>query len=148
MASYWTVGARNLKFLFENGARMTASNDGGIPPCTPAMIQHEINLLHLFLSRAPVKDMFTGADVIRLSTIHGAACLGIEADFGSIEPGKVADLAILDKDPFENHRVAGRRVAALFMDGRLVINNCRVRASSVNKIFDESHPLGIKAKPC
>jgi imidazolonepropionase-like amidohydrolase len=111
---------------------MTTSNDGGVPPCTPAMMQHEIDLLHLFLNRASSKKMFTGADAVRLSTINGALCLGLEADFGSIEPGKVADLAILDGDPFEDHRVVGRRVAALFKDGRLTINNCRLQVSPTN----------------
>ena len=32
--------------------------------------------------------------------------------------------AIVDGDPFEDVTVIGKTVDALFMDGRLVINNC------------------------
>jgi imidazolonepropionase-like amidohydrolase len=50
--------------------------------------------------------------------------MGIDNKFGSIQTGKVADLAIVDGDPFEDISVIGKPVDALFMDGRLVINNC------------------------
>lgn len=113
--------------LFESGARMTTSNDGGIPPCTLAMIQHEIDLFDLFLNNASGKVLFSGADAVRMATLNGAQCLGLEADFGTIETGKVADLVIVDGDPFEDRRIVGSRAAALFMEGRLVINNCRLQ---------------------
>jgi imidazolonepropionase-like amidohydrolase len=125
-ASYCTIGARNFKRLFLNGARMTTSNDGGVPPCTPAMMQHEVNLFNLFLNQGADEKIFSGADAVKMATIIGAMCLGVEDDFGSIETGKVADLVILDGDPFEDHRVVGSRVAALFKDGRLIINNCKL----------------------
>jgi len=37
--------------------------------------------------------------VLRSATIVGAAAIGHEHDFGSLEPGKLADLQVLDKDP-------------------------------------------------
>ena len=103
---------------------MTTSNDGGVPPCTVAMMQHEINLFDLFLNQDSCRNIFSGVDAVRMATINGAACLGLEDDFGTVETGKVADLVILDGDPFEDHSVVGSRVAALFKDGRLMINNC------------------------
>lgn len=108
---------------------MTTSNDGGVPPCTLAMMQHEINLFDLFLNKASAKDVFNGADAVRMATLNGAECLGLEDDFGTIEIGKIADLVIVDGDPFEDHRVVGGRVAALFKDGKLVINNCKLQVS-------------------
>jgi imidazolonepropionase-like amidohydrolase len=48
----------------------------------------------------------------------------VEDEFGTIETGKTADLIILDGDPLEDFRLIGTRVDALFMDGKLVINNC------------------------
>lgn len=126
-ASYCTIGTSNLNMLFEKGARITTSNDGGIPPCTVAMVQYEIALFELFLNKASAKDIFSGADAVRMATINGAECLGIEEDFGSIDIGKIADLAIVDGDPFNDHGVIGSRVAALFKDGKLIINNCMLQ---------------------
>jgi imidazolonepropionase-like amidohydrolase len=133
-ASYCMTGARNFKRLFENGARMTTSNDGGIPPCTPAMMQHEIHLFDLFLNRDPHKKIFSGTDAVKMATINGAECLGLEDDFGSIQTGKVADLVILDGDPFEDPGVVGSRVAALFKAGRMIINNCGLDVSAADGV--------------
>ncbi len=128
-----TVGAKNLRLLFENGARITTSNDGGVPPCTLAMMQHEIDLFALSLNQATEESIFSGADAIRMATINGAVCLGLEDRFGSIEAGKIADLVIVDGDPLEDPHVVGSRAAALFMDGRLVINNCGLQVEQAEK---------------
>lgn len=39
------------------------------------------------------------ADVIQIATRNGAEALGIFDDVGTIEPGKRADLVILERDP-------------------------------------------------
>lgn len=39
---------------------------------------------------------------LRAVTINAAKLLGIEKEYGSIEPGKVADLVLYDGDPFEH----------------------------------------------
>jgi Tol biopolymer transport system component/imidazolonepropionase-like amidohydrolase len=43
-------------------------------------------------------------DAIRTATLGGAEALGIQADAGTIEPGKLADLVILNANPLENIR--------------------------------------------
>jgi len=121
-------GARNIRLLFKNGVKITTSNDGGVPPCTPAMMQHEIDLFDLFLNKATGENLFHGADALKMATINSAACLGLEKQLGSIEAGKTADLAIVDGDPFTDPHIVGSRVAALFKEGRLVINNCGLKA--------------------
>lgn len=41
-------------------------------------------------------------DIIRAGTLSGAELLGQEDSIGSVEPGKLADLAILDENPLAN----------------------------------------------
>lgn len=43
-------------------------------------------------------------DVLKIATLNGAEALGLDQDLGSLEPGKLADLLILDKNPLENIR--------------------------------------------
>jgi imidazolonepropionase-like amidohydrolase len=50
--------------------------------------------------------------------------MGVEAQFGSIRPGKVADLVVLDGDPLQDFHLIGKPVKALFLEGNLVINRC------------------------
>src|SRR3546814_5166099 len=53
---------------------------------------------------AHVRGGMTPHEVLRAATINGAYGLGMEADLGSLEVGKVADLLILNKNPLEDIR--------------------------------------------
>jgi len=97
------------------------------------MMQHEIDLMDLFLNKGTGENLFTGADAIKLATINSALSLGLEKELGSIESGKTADLVFWDGDPLTNPHDVGSRVAALFKDGRLVINNCGLRVERGNQ---------------
>lgn len=43
-------------------------------------------------------------DVLRVATMHGAEAIGLDAELGSLEKGKLADLVVLDRDPLANIR--------------------------------------------
>jgi imidazolonepropionase-like amidohydrolase len=53
---------------------------------------------------------------LRAITLDAARILGIDAQYGSLEPGKVADLVLYDGDPFEH----ATHVTTVFVGGRLV----------------------------
>jgi imidazolonepropionase-like amidohydrolase len=56
------------------------------------------------------------AGALRAITLDAAKLLGIDDRFGSVEPGKVADLVLYDGDPFEN----ATHVTHTLIDGRVV----------------------------
>lgn len=124
-------GLENLRLLFEHDAGVALANDGGAPPLTPAMMRLELTLLDFFLKKESLSVKLNGAAVARISTINSSLSTGLEKDFGSIETGKVADLVILDGDPLEEPHIIGSRVAALFMDGRLLIDNCGIQVKAL-----------------
>ncbi|MEQ9023037.1 MAG: amidohydrolase family protein, partial [Pseudomonadales bacterium] len=60
----------------------------------------------------------TNYEVLRAATIHGAEYIGMEADLGSIETGKLADLIVLDRDPLADIRHS-ESVQYTMINGRL-----------------------------
>jgi len=122
----------NICLLYEHGVPMTTANDT-MPPCTPAMMDLELLMFDHVLQGKPDGKQLSGAEAVKIATINSARSLGLEKEFGSIESGKTADLVILDGDPLEDFHLIGSRVDALFMDGRLVINNCGLQVESNGK---------------
>ncbi len=60
----------------------------------------------------------TPLEAIRVATLNGAAYLGMEAEIGSIETGKLADLVVIDGDVLADIRQSDR-VHAVMLNGRL-----------------------------
>ena len=46
----------------------------------------------------------TPMQALQCATINGAQYLGLDKDLGSLEPGKLADLVVMDKNPLDNIR--------------------------------------------
>lgn len=88
--------AKRLKFIdmcYRAGVRLIAGTDGpGFGPTLPGYGLHsEIELFE----KAGIPPM----DALRAATITAAEALHARQDLGTIEPGKFADMVIVDADP-------------------------------------------------
>jgi cytosine/adenosine deaminase-related metal-dependent hydrolase len=78
----------------------------------------------------------TAREALALGTIHGARCLGRDAEIGSLEPGKLADIALWRLDGIDHAGIAdpvaalvlGPRpcVELLLVNGRPVVDDGRL----------------------
>lgn len=62
------------------------------------------------------------ATAIRIYTLNSAVAMGIDAITGSIEPGKSADIIVLDQNVFDikADTIAGTKVVKTYFEGRVV----------------------------
>jgi imidazolonepropionase-like amidohydrolase len=58
-------------------------------------------------------------DLLRIATLNGALYLGREREFGSIEPGKFADMLLLTANPLETVKAYGA-IEMVFKGGQRV----------------------------
>ena len=91
------------------GVKVAMGTDSGITP-------HGRNLAELELM---AKGGMTPAQVLAATTSAAAELLGLSGELGTLEPGKRADVVVVDGDPFELASL-GDRIAAVVKDGRLV----------------------------
>lgn len=90
-----TQSARTLKRLTDLGGLVSIGAHGnGVPGLA---LHWELWALVLYGGMDPY-------DALRAATLNGARKLSLDADLGSIEAGKVADLVVLNSNPLENIR--------------------------------------------
>lgn len=65
-----------------------------------------------------VRGGMSPVEALRAATIEPARSLGMQRDVGSLEPGKLADLIVLDADPSQDIRNSNR-IAQVMLGGRL-----------------------------
>jgi imidazolonepropionase-like amidohydrolase len=91
------------------GVKVAMGTDSGVTP-------HGRNLAELELM---AKGGMEPAEVLRAATASAAELMGLQDELGTLEPGRRADLVVVDGDPYELASLPDR-IAAVFQDGRLV----------------------------
>jgi len=87
-----------------------------IYPASDARNEQLQNLRELTLM---VANGMSPSDVLVATTRNAAELLGLLDELGTIEPGKRADLVVVEDDPFEFGDL-GERIRAVYQDGRQV----------------------------
>ena len=75
----------------------------------------------------------TPMEALRCGTLYGAQYLGLDGDIGSLEPGKLADLVVLDKNPLQNIR----NTESI---RNVMINGVLYETDSMNEVYPEAKP--------
>jgi Tol biopolymer transport system component len=94
--------------VIKSGGRVTAGTDSPIVPYGFSL-QLELQML--------VRAGFTPFESLRSATLWSAEAVGVGADLGSLERGKLADLVIIEGDPLRNIEEA-MNVAVTIKNGR------------------------------
>jgi imidazolonepropionase-like amidohydrolase len=80
-----------------------------------------------------VQGGMTPLEALRCGTIGGAKHLGYDRELGSLEPGKLADLVVMDRDPLADIRNTNS-VSLVMVNGRLY------DAPTMNEIHPRQKP--------
>jgi imidazolonepropionase-like amidohydrolase len=94
----------------EAGVKVAMGTDSGVTP-------HGRNLRELELM---VEGGMSPTQAMVATTQNAAELMGVDDELGTVEPGKRADLVVVDGDPLDITRL-GERVTAVYRDGSRVI---------------------------
>ena len=83
-----------VRRMDQHGVRILAGTDTPYPYCVPGFALHDELALLVDAGLSP-------AAALRAATSNPAEFMHADRDYGSVEPGKVADLVILDADPLQ-----------------------------------------------
>jgi imidazolonepropionase-like amidohydrolase len=93
------------------GVKVAMGTDSGVTPHGENL--HELELM--------AEGGMAPADVLAATTRTAAELMGLEKELGTIEPGKRADVVMIDGDPFDFAKL-GDHVTAVYKDGRRVVS--------------------------
>ena len=108
----WPIWLRQLREMREAGVRIMAGSDVAVLNIFPGRSLHEE--LRLFVDSVGMSPM----EALASATRKPAEWLGLADSVGTIAPGKVADLVLLDADPLADINNT-RRISAAVLRGKL-----------------------------
>jgi imidazolonepropionase-like amidohydrolase len=121
---HWESAVHMLQRARALGITIMCGTDSGNSPLMPygQLHAHEAEILVRYGGYTPM-------EAIVASTRNTAFAMGLEDDLGTLQPGKLADVIILDSDPLADIRIlqGGQHLATVIKDGKIVpLNGHRV----------------------
>jgi imidazolonepropionase-like amidohydrolase len=117
----WGIGApqrvvaakRKLARFIEAGGReqVVAGTDAGAPFNFHSPLTRELRNLH--------EAGLTPMETIQAATLRPAQLQGVDRELGTVSPGKLADMVIVDGDPLQDVSVLQHRIAIVIKDGEV-----------------------------
>ena len=108
-------GPVNARLLWEAGVTYAYGTDTQWDP--RESLKDELRALNL---------VFSPRDILKIMGPNAAAAIDKSAELGTLEPGKVADIVIVDGDPLEDVFNL-THVMAVVKDGKLIVNRMKGR---------------------
>jgi imidazolonepropionase-like amidohydrolase len=102
--------------LLQHGVALAASSDAGV---TDMFYDDYALIPELMVTELGMSPM----QAIIACTQTASKALGLEAEIGTIEPGKVADLVALDGDPLEDICTM-HNIHLVIRSGNILYHNC------------------------
>lgn len=104
--------AESFRAAVEAGVRIAMGTDCPVMP-------HGRNLEELALM---ADNGMPPAAVLQSATLSAAELMGLQDELGTLEPGRRADIVVVDGDPFELSTL-GQRIEQVWKDGLLAVDN-------------------------
>lgn len=146
---YLSSGFAPIPELLSAGVDVALGTDGGNCNNNQDMIEsmRAAAFLHKVHSLNPT--IISAKDVMRMATINGAKALGLEAQLGSLEAGKKADIVIVNlksphispvHDPIPSivYSANGNDVDTTIVDGKILMEGRRILTLDEDKLVEEA----------
>lgn len=127
-AGMYREGVHDLREMHAAGVLVLAASDFGAPFVVPGFDLHEE------LARLVDDVGFTPAEALRAATLNPARFLGMADSLGTVEPGRLADLVLLDANPLADIRNT-RRIGGVSVNGRYLDR------AALDRLLDEAEAL-------
>ncbi|MDA0261806.1 MAG: amidohydrolase family protein, partial [Proteobacteria bacterium] len=143
------IGWPQLLVMWRRGLDIGLGTDGAGSwgPMDIFQVAHAARIGQQLVAGTPAhhRNVTTGEELIRVAINGGARALALDAEIGSLEAGKKADIVLVAADDMDQVPVAdplftiantvnGRDVQTVVVDGALVMHNRELLTVDLNKI--------------
>ena len=142
-------GIARVPEMLKKGVNVTLGCDGG-PSNNSYDIIREMKLAAC-IHKARLLDPMTmpAETVLKMATVRGARAMGVGDKLGTLEPGKLADLALVNLDsvhmvPNNNHvsdlvyAGCGTDVDTVIIDGKIIMENRNVKTLNEREVIRQA----------